>query len=96
VPPLTHLRSQAQRRPLGRSGFLAPGTVMAGAVFWRQRRRAAEAYRTKSGNFWRSANLTENNPMNDRVLLALALALLALTIAAVILYVAGVVPIHNK
>jgi hypothetical protein len=31
--------------------------------------------------------------MTDRVLLALALALLALTIAAAILYVAGVVPI---
>jgi hypothetical protein len=31
--------------------------------------------------------------MTDRVLLALALALLALTIAAVILYVAGVAPI---
>ena len=31
--------------------------------------------------------------MTDRVLLALALALLALTIAAVILYAAGVVPI---
>jgi hypothetical protein len=36
---------------------------------------------------------TEAHTMTDRVLLALALALLALTIAAVILYVAGVAPI---
>jgi hypothetical protein len=34
-----------------------------------------------------------DHTMTDRVLLALALALLALTIAAAILYVAGVVPI---
>jgi hypothetical protein len=33
-----------------------------------------------------------DHTMTDRVLLALALALLALTIAAVILYVAGVAP----
>jgi hypothetical protein len=34
--------------------------------------------------------------MTNKLLLALALTILALTIAAVILYVAGVVPIHNK
>jgi hypothetical protein len=83
MPLLTHLPSLCIHSvSLGQSGFLAPARLLPGFFL-----AAAQLLRRAAGAY------NGDHTMTDRVLLALGLALLALTITAVILYVTGMVPV---
>ena len=72
---------------------LAPAWLWPGLFFWQQRTRAAGAYSLGRGLRSSAGCQPNGDPtMTNKLLLALAITILALTIAVVILYVVGVIP----